>query len=79
MKKTKENLEHRIQLKKDEIERYMDRIKNYPADRMERNGKPYLQKLQNDLIILENKVDNREGRRELNASLGYTRIGLNNV
>jgi hypothetical protein len=31
MKKTKENLEHRIQLKKDEIERYMDRIKNYPA------------------------------------------------
>jgi len=79
MRKTKENLEHRIQLKKDEIERYMDRIKNYPADRLERNGKLYLQKLQHNLIILENKVDNREGRRELNASLGYARIGLNNV
>jgi hypothetical protein len=57
----------------------MDRIKNYPADRLERNGKLYLQKLQHNLIILENKVDNREGRRELNASLGYARIGLNNV
>jgi predicted RNase H-like nuclease len=79
MKKTKENLEHRIQLKKDEIQRYADRIKNYPADRMERNGKPYLQKLQNDLTILENELDNREGRRELKAALGYARIGLNNV
>ncbi len=59
MKKTKENLEHRIQLKKDEIRRYEATMKNYPPSRMERCGIPYLQKLQNELTILENELDDR--------------------
>jgi hypothetical protein len=79
MKKTKENLEHRIQLKKDEIRRYEERIQNYPPSRMEQCSIPYLQKLRNELIILENELDDREGRRELKAALGYARIGLKNV
>lgn len=79
MKKTKENLEHRIQLKKDEIQRYKRTIENYPADRLERHATPYLQKLQNDLIILENELDTRETYREMKSALGYARIGLNNV
>ena len=79
MKKSKENLEHRIQLKKDEIRRYELAIANYPPDRMERHGKPFLQKLNNELTILQNELDDREGRREIKSKLGYSRIGLNNV
>ena len=55
MKKTPENIEHRIQLKKDEISRYEIVIKNYPPSRMERCGIPYLQKLHNELKDLENE------------------------
>ena len=79
MKKSKENIEHRIQLKKDEIRRYELAIANYPPDRMERHGKPFLQKLNNELKILQNELDDREGRREIKSKLGYSRIGLNNV
>jgi len=79
LKKSKENIEHRIQLKKDEIRRYELAIANYPPDRMERHGKPFLQKLNNELTILENELDDREGRREIKSKLGYSRIGLNNV
>ena len=55
MKKTPENIEHRIQLKKDEISRYETVIKNYPPSRMESSGIPYLQKLHNELKDLENE------------------------
>lgn len=79
MKKTKENLEHRIQLKKDEITRYERACKNYPPDRMKKYGEPYLQKLKNELKILENDLEDREGRREIKSKLGYSRIGLNNT
>ena len=79
MKKTKENLEHRIQLKKVEIDRYRVVIENYPPDRMERHGKPFLQKLQNELKILENELEDRESKREVKSKLGYSRIGLRNV
>jgi hypothetical protein len=79
LKKTKENLEHRIQLKKVEIDRYQVVIENYPPDRMERHGKPFLQKLQNELKILENELEDRELKREVKSKLGYSRIGLNNV
>lgn len=79
MKKTKENLEHRIQLKKVEIDRYRVVIENYPPDRMERHGKPFLQKLQNELKILENELEDRESKREIKSKLGYSRIGLRNV
>jgi hypothetical protein len=79
MKKTKENLEHRIQLKKDEITKYEHVIQNYPPDRMEKYGEPYLQKLRNELMILQNELEDREGRREIKTKLGYSRIGLNNT
>jgi hypothetical protein len=49
MKKTNGNIEHRIQLKKDEIERYKRCIVNYDTRTMERCGIPYLAKLQQDL------------------------------
>jgi O-glycosyl hydrolase len=55
MKKTAANIEHRIQLKRDEITRYVQYFQNYPADRMERSGIPYLTKLQNELIELQNE------------------------
>ena len=79
MKKTKENLEHRIQLKKVEIDRYRVAIENYPPDRIERHGKPFLQKLQNELKILENELEDRESKREVKSKLGYSRIGLRNI
>lgn len=79
MKKSKENLEHRIQLKKDEIQRYERVIANYPPDRMEKNGKPFLEKLNNELKILQNELEDREGKREIKTKLGYSRIGLNNI
>ena len=79
MKKTKANIEHQIQLKKDEIIKYEEVIKNYPPDRMKKYGQPYLQRLHNDLQILHNELEDREGRREIKTKLGYSRIGLNNV
>lgn len=79
MKKTKENLEHRIQLKKDEITKYEHVIQNYPPDRMEKYSEPYLQKLRNELMILQNELEDREGHREIKTKLGYSRIGLNNT
>lgn len=79
MKRTKENLEHQIQLKQTEIDNYRRVIQNYPLDRMNRCGKPYLQRLENELQILKNQIEDREGCKETKAKLGYTRIGLKNV
>ena len=79
MKMTLDNLEHRIQLKQFEIDNYNACIRNYPPDRLDRYGKPYLQRLENDLQILNNQLDDREGRREVATKLGYARRGLNNV
>jgi hypothetical protein len=79
MKNTKDNLEHRIQLKKDEISRYEYVIQNYPSDRMKNHGEPYLQKLNNELKILQNDLEDREGRREIKSKLSYSRIELNNT
>lgn len=55
-----ENIEHRIQLKKIEIKNYEQSIKNYPPQRMQTHGEPYLRKLQNELIILNNELEDRE-------------------
>lgn len=79
MKKSKENLEHRIQLKLIEIENYEKAIVNYPPDRYERHAVPYLQMLNNHLTILRNELEDREDRREIKSKLGYSRIGRNNV
>lgn len=79
MKKSKANIEHRIQLKKIEIENYEQRIKNYPIDRLERCSKPHLQKLNNELKILENELEDIESKREIVRDLGYARIGRHNI
>lgn len=79
MKRTRENLEHRIQLKRIEIEHYKKVIENYPPERYERHAVPYLQMLNNHLTILQNELEDREDRREVKRSLGYSRIGLNNI
>lgn len=49
MKSVPENINHRIQLKKDEIRRYKDMIVNYPSDRLNRFGIPHLTRLQDQL------------------------------
>lgn len=49
MKSVPENIEHRIQLKEDEIGRYRGAIINYPPDRLNRFGIPYLTRLQDQL------------------------------
>jgi hypothetical protein len=79
MKKTKLNLEHQIQLKQDELRRYLEASKNYPEERMKKYGVPYIQGLQNELTILNNELEEREGRREIDNNLGYSRIGRNNI
>ncbi len=76
MKKSKENLEHQIQLKKDEIIRYEKAIVNYPPDRMEKYGEPFLQRLNNELQILQNQLDDRESKRDVRSDLGYSRVGM---
>jgi hypothetical protein len=55
-KLTKDDIEHKIFLKKIEIENYKRVIVNYPADRMEKCGIPFLNKLKNDLQLLERQL-----------------------
>lgn len=65
MKKMPENLEHRIQLKKIEIDNYLHCIRNYPPDRMKKYGIPYLNRLNKELDILNKELeerDNHEGK-----------------
>lgn len=49
MKSVPENIDHRIQLKEDEISRYRRILINYPLDRLNRSGIPYLTRLQDQL------------------------------
>lgn len=49
MKSVPENIDHRIQLKEDEVRRYRNILVNYPLDRMNRSGIPYLTRLQDQL------------------------------
>ena len=79
MKKTKENLEHRIQLKKDEITHYARVIKNYPPNRMNKCGIPHLRRLNNELQLLQHELDDRESNREIKVAMDYSRTGLKNV
>jgi hypothetical protein len=53
MKRTNDNIEHRIQLKKIEIDNYKAHIVNYPVDRMQKCAVPYLTKLEKELHELE--------------------------
>jgi len=67
MKATPENLDHRIQIKEDEIKRYRASCINYPSGRMQKYAVPFLNKLQTELNILyseRSKIRN-EQREEL--------------
>lgn len=52
MKSDQNNIDHRIQLKQDEIRRYREAIVNYPPARMARNGIPFLHGLESQLATL---------------------------
>lgn len=50
MKSVHETIDHRIQLKEDEIRKYRGCLQNnYPADRLKSHGVPYLTCLQDQL------------------------------
>ena len=49
MKRSHDNIEHQIQLKRDEITRYQKAIQNYPEERMQKFGVPHLRKLNTEL------------------------------
>jgi hypothetical protein len=40
----------------DAVERYQFAIRNYPADRMERNGRPFLVKLQEKVAVVDELI-----------------------
>lgn len=56
MKKSSADIEHLIQLKKIEIDRYKLAIKNYPEDRMQKYGIPFLKRLYGELRVLEKEL-----------------------
>ena len=56
MKKSSADTEHLIQLKKIEIDRYKLAIKNYPEDRMQKYGIPFLKRLHGELRVLEKEL-----------------------
>ena len=61
MKSVPENIDHRIQLKEDEIRRYRPILVNYPPDRLNRCGIPYLTRLQDQL----NDLDAERARQKI--------------
>jgi hypothetical protein len=55
-------LEHLLQLAEIEVENYLNVIKNYPPDRMEKCGKPYLEKLRT--VVSDIKQIMEENRKD---------------
>lgn len=53
-------LERLLQALRDEVERYRYAIRNYPPERMERHGKPYLSELQERVLVVEGIRDGRQ-------------------
>jgi hypothetical protein len=51
--KTLAQLEHLLQLAKDQRRRYDLTTKNYPADRMERLGKPFYARIDGNIAAIE--------------------------
>ena len=49
-------LEHMLQLAKDAVERYKVTCRNYPADRMDRIGKPFMTRLQAVVETIEKAI-----------------------
>ncbi len=51
--KTRAQLEHLLQLAKDQKQRYDITVRNYPSDRMEKYGKPFYAKLDGNIAAIE--------------------------
>ncbi len=51
--KTLAQLEHLLQLAKDQKRRYDITTKNYPPDRMEKYGKPFYERLNENIAAIE--------------------------
>lgn len=54
--KTQAQLEHLLQLAKDEVDRYQRIVQNYPPDRMEQYGRPHIQKLQRVVDVISQHI-----------------------
>lgn len=52
-------LERLLAALKDEAERYRYTIRNYPPDRMERHGKPFLARLEERVETVERLISDR--------------------
>ena len=57
--KTRAQLEHMLQLARDEVRRYEEAIKNYPPDRMEKHGKPFLARLKSYVNEIQQAIENQ--------------------
>lgn len=55
-------LERLLAALKDEVERYRYAIRNYPPDRMERYGRPFLVKLEDRVDMVRRLIQDRAGR-----------------
>lgn len=55
----KAKIEHMIQLLDIEIVNYKNHIKNYPPERMEKFGIPFLNTMENDKKVLEGLISDK--------------------
>ena len=53
------DLERLLTALRDEVERYRYTIRNYPPDRMEKHGKPFLAKLEERVAVVQRVVESR--------------------
>lgn len=53
------DLERLLLVLRDEVERYRHTIRNYPPDRMEKHGKPFLAKLEERATMVQRVVESR--------------------
>ena len=53
------DLERLLVALRDEVERYRYTIRNYPPDRMEKHGKPFLAKLEERVAVVKKVVESR--------------------
>lgn len=53
------DLERLLVALRDEVERYRYTIRNYPPDRMEKHGKPFLAKLEERVAVVKRVVESR--------------------
>ena len=56
---TDRDLERLLIALREAVEQYRYTIRNYPPDRMEKHGKPFLAKLEERVAVVQRLVENR--------------------